>query len=87
MPQDIDKVGIGQCLQIGEVAEKPLEIWDDGRRGRLHQHHLGNQDAVRIIPRLQGNSRWSLYTMQLNAGEPNLPRTDQVLIMNVDCIP
>jgi hypothetical protein len=40
---------LSQDLRAGEPIEEALVIGDDGLRARLLQHHLGNQNAVRIF--------------------------------------
>src|SRR5262245_49299728 len=46
--EDILLVRGGQFGDRGEGGDEPLEVGDDGRDGRLLEHHLADPDAVRV---------------------------------------
>jgi hypothetical protein len=53
----LQDLGLGRRCQgknVGKLAEKPLEIRDDGHDGRLDQHHFGDEDSIRISVRAPG---------------------------------
>jgi hypothetical protein len=47
-------IGLGERLHRGKPGNEALEIRDDRRHGGLNQHHLREENPIRIAPSAPG---------------------------------